>query len=70
MRDQRGADELRVVPVPHPGVYFCSEPAAEKEEIEHGGERRICCKEKVCKNKNFLAAAAIFPPVIKSACAC
>ncbi len=52
MRDQRGADELRVVPVSHPGVYFCSKPAAEKAEIERGGKGRICREEKVCKKKH------------------
>ena len=69
MRDQRGADELRVVPVPHPGVYFCSEPAAEKEEIEHGGKGRICCEEKVCK-KTFLLQRPLLLPVFIGACAC
>ncbi len=49
MRDQGGPDELCSLLVSQPGVYLCRESAAQEEEAEYGGKRRVAGQEEVCR---------------------
>lgn len=47
MCDQRGPDELCVVPVPYASLYFCAKSATEEKKTEYRRKGGIDCQKKV-----------------------